>query len=98
MIHFYSRCGLPVCNEACEEGYLHRNYECPVFAKAFDKNPPSDSSSTCCNDEDPPEKQKRKLPQIENMNAPCPFYTCITPLRLLLRLRDGPKNGETVGT
>ena len=70
-IHF--RCGLPVCNEACETGYLHQNYECPLFAKAFEMNEKGDNS------------KNSKLPKIENLYAPCPLYTCITPLRMLLR-------------
>ena len=35
---FFYRCGLPVCDEVCENGNLHASYECPIFAKAFDNN------------------------------------------------------------
>ena len=73
-----------MCDEACEEGHIHASYECPIFAKAFD-NEAND------NDEDPG-KQHRKLPKIENMYAPCPLYTCITPLRILLRMKKAQDN------
>ena len=79
VVHF--RCGLPVCNEACENGHLHGNYECAIFAKAFDIEG---------------RDQKRKMPKIENMYAPCPLYTCITPLRLLLRQQRAKENNEQV--
>ena len=76
------RCGLPVCNEACEKGHLHGNYECAIFAQAFDREG---------------KDQKRKMPTIENMYAPCPLYTCITPLRLLLRQQRAKESNEQVG-
>ena len=68
---------MPVCNEVCETGYLHQNYECALFAKAFDKKDDNSNDTTDTNG--------RNLPKIENLYAPCPLYTCITPLRLLLR-------------
>ena len=77
-----SRCGLPVCNEACEKGHLHGNYECAIFAQAFDREG---------------KDQKRKMPAIENMYAPCPLYTCITPLRFLLRQQRAKESKEKVG-
>ena len=55
------------------------SYECPVFAKAFDNE--------ATDNDDPGNQQHRKLPKIENMYAPCPLYTCITPLRILLRMK-----------
>jgi len=68
-----------VCNEACEKGHLHGNYECAIFAQAFDREG---------------KDQKRKMPTIENMYAPCPLYTCITPLRLLLRQQRAKESNE----
>ena len=71
-----------MCNEACEEGHLHRTYECPVFAKAFDKDAgDGDDNNLEVHDD----QMQRKLPKIENMYSACPLYTCISPLRLLLR-------------
>ena len=70
-----------MCNEACEEGHLHRTYECPVFAKAFDKDGDGDDNNLEVHDD----QMQRKLPKIENMYSACPLYTCISPLRLLLR-------------
>lgn len=68
-----SKCGLPVCNKVCEDGHLHQ-YECQYFAKAFRRKK--------CEEED---ADKPVLPDIGDSRAPCPLYTCITPLRLLLR-------------
>jgi len=85
-----SKCGLPVCNEVCEEGPLHKNNECPLFAKAFDN---SDDEY----DNKEGHAKSSKLPKIENLHAPCPLYTCITPLRLLLREWNAEKNNTELG-
>jgi hypothetical protein len=85
------RCGLPVCNQVCEEGPLHRNYECPWFAKAFDK-------TTSDTDDSSPKTTTRQLPKIEKMNQPSPLYAGITTLRMLLRQKDAEKNEEKVAT
>lgn len=87
-----SKCGLPVCDEVCEKGHLHASYECPIFAKAFDNNEATENPD--CDD---PVKQHRKLPKIENMYAPCPLYTCITPLRILLRMKKAQENKKEEG-
>ena len=84
------RCGLPVCNKKCEEGYLHKNYECPIFAKAFDHDTPDGDDNKDGNED--PEKAKQKMPKIENLYAACPLYTCISPLRLLLRQKKAAEN------
>ena len=80
-----------MCNEACEEGHLHRTYECPVFAKAFDKDDNLENL-----DGDGKDQMQRKLPKIEKMYAACPLYTCISPLRLLLRQKMATDNKEEV--
>ena len=85
LLSYCYRCGLPVCNEVCEEGPLHKNNECPLFAKAFDN---SDDEY----DNKEGHAKSSKLPKIENLHAPCPLYTCITPLRLLLREWNAEKN------
>lgn len=90
--HFYIfRCGLPVCNEACEAGHLH-SYECPIFAKAFDKEEDQDDEQE--QEAKQQQAKNRKLPKIENMYAACPLYTCITPLRLLLRQKKAQNNSK----
>ena len=92
LLSYCYRCGLPVCNEVCEEGPLHKNNECPLFAKAFDN---SDDEY----DNKEGHAKSSKLPKIENLHAPCPLYTCITPLRLLLREWNAEKtNTELVRT
>ena len=89
----FFRCGLPVCNEICENGVLHQKYECPLFAKAFEikkskDGEKSDDGNAKCS------SSMSKLPKIENLYAPCPLYTCITPLRLLIREWNAEKSGE----
>ena len=77
------RCGLPVCNEACESGEIHR-IECGLFTAAFQKQPPK-------SDEDKKDEIiLLKPPEIlGNADNPVPFYACIGPLRLLLNTRSG---------
>lgn len=89
----FFRCGLPVCNEICENGLLHQKYECSLFAKAFEikkskDGEKSDDGNAKCS------SSMSKLPKIENLYAPCPLYTCITPLRLLIREWNAEKSGE----
>ena len=77
------RCGLPVCNEACESGEIH-GIECGLFTAAFQKQPPKPDE----------EKDERRIllkpPEIlGNADNPVPFYACIGPLRLLLNTRSG---------
>ena len=76
------RCGLPVCNEACESGEIHR-IECGLFTAAFQNQPPKP-------DEEKDERILLKPPEIlGNADNPVPFYACIGPLRLLLNTRSG---------
>ena len=76
------RCGLPVCNEACESGEIH-GIECGLFTAAFQKQPPKP-------DEEKDERILLKPPEIlGNADNPVPFYACIGPLRLLLNTRSG---------
>merc|ERR1712038_2133185 len=75
-----SKCGLPVCNEACESGEIHR-IECGLFTAAFQNQPPKP-------DEEKDERILLKPPEIlGNADNPVPFYACIGPLRLLLNTR-----------
>ena len=68
---------MTVCNENCENGELHK-LECNLLPNAFKKQ----------NDEDdliltPPNFG------LGNLNTSIPLFSCIAPLRLLLKTRYG---------
>ena len=83
-----------MCNENCENGPLHQKYECPLFAKAFEMKRNKDGEKSDDGNAKSSSSTSSKLPKIENLYAPCPLYTCITPLRLLIRGWNAEKSGE----
>lgn len=75
-----SNCGLPACNETCQNGKYHQ-LECQVFADAFTEH------FKAIEAEDEDKKNVILSPEISSYDSPVPLLSLITPLRLLLRYR-----------
>ena len=90
------RCQLPVCDEICEKGDLHK-WECDVFYAVVNYH---NANATKIETEEEPEKENDgyinrdevhkliKTFHISQFESPCPVYACITPLRMLLKCRQ----------
>lgn len=91
----FTRCHLPVCNEICEAGELHK-LECGVFTAVVNYNNTCDTrdknveGSSVIDDTGKINEAEELLKtfQISKYDSPSPVYTCITPLRMLLRCRQ----------
>ena len=88
---------MPVCNAICEEGNIHK-LECDVFSAVIDyyneevsrKRIEDKNKDESCDGEDNKLKDVEQLIKtfnISKLDSPCPTYTCITPLRILLKFR-----------
>ena len=87
---------MPVCDDICEQGDLHR-LECDVFSAVIyyyntnvankrGKNEETKSENDGCIKPEEIE-QLIKTFQISKLDTPSPVYACITPLRMLLKYR-----------
>ena len=87
---------MPVCNKICEQGDIHK-LECGVYSAVIDYY--NDKVATKKNNEDrnKDEEYNDQIKDVENLlktfdiskfDSPCPTYTSITPLRILLRYRQ----------
>ena len=72
-----------MCDIVCETGSIHQ-IECKLFSDAFIKQSLVDKDAKDSN-----QSVRLKPPDIIPGHSPVPFYSCIGPLRLLLKTRDG---------
>ena len=88
-------CHLPVCNEICEIGELHK-LECAVFSAVVNYNRNDDTKDTDIeglsivddSSQNKEAEELRKSLQITKYDSPSPIYSCITPLRMLLKCQE----------
>ena len=89
---------MPLCNKICEQGDIHK-LECNVYSTVIDyyndkvaqKNNLDPNKVEEYNDHDNKIKDVEQLLKtfnISKFDSPCPTYTSITPLRILLRFRQ----------
>ena len=92
----YKRCQLPVCDEMCEKGDLHK-LECDVFYAVLNYH---NTNVTKIEKEEEPGRENDvyvnkdevehllKTFNVSKFESPCPIYASITPLRMLLKCRQ----------
>ena len=91
----FTRCRLPVCNEVCETGKFHK-LECAVFSAVVNYDSICDKKGTDVDgtsvlDDTIDTKDAEELVktfQISKYDSPSPIYSCITPLRMLLKYQE----------
>ena len=91
----FTRCHLPVCNEDCEVGELHK-LECAVFSAVVNYSKTSSTKDTSTEGSGVLDDSSKineaeellKTFQITKYDSPSPIYSCITPFRMLLKCRQ----------